>query len=95
MGFHFRYRIVSICTDAQNCGSDADSLLHTAEVFGGNFLLQLPDDVHGSAARVPDIAGLPKEGLRGCAGCVFLELTDKQKNAAVLRDVMDVPLTRG
>ena len=58
-------------------------------------VVQLPGDVHGVAAGMPDIVCGSQEGIGGCANDVILEFPDEEQNFAAPAAVIDVPLAHG
>ena len=57
--------------------------------------MQLPHDVHGTAAGMADVIRRAEEGIRRGAAGVTLGLPDEQQHMAATGLVVDVALTGG
>ena len=70
----------------------SDEFVGLFDVFGGDFVAELPNDVHWAAAIVTDIFNRTKECIWCCAEGIFLVFANKQQNLTTVFDVIDISL---
>ena len=67
-------------------------LIRLLQILRRDRMVQLPSDVHGATAGVPDIVCGSQEGIGGCADNIILEFPDEEQDFAAPATVIDVPL---
>ena len=67
-------------------------LIRLLQILRRDWVVQLPGDIHGTAAGVLDVICGSQESVRGCANDVILEFPDEDQDFTASAAVMDIPL---